>query len=155
MTKDESIIIKFKRFAGTIYITVIDVIVFIVLLKANVFSFIDLKIFASSFIEIIGVLFGLTFTSYAILLSIMKTINYNIRKTKGFGVIGYILFLTVIFEIITLGIGLSLLTVKNLTTYDSFILGCGFILFSLIILSYVVLMVYYMTLTFNNVRVEE
>ncbi|MGC8622189.1 MAG: hypothetical protein ACP5U0_09770 [Caldisphaera sp.] len=155
MRSKEKIKVRIKRISGLIYVTLIVIAIFIALLMIDVFNYIDLRIFVSSFIGIIGVLFGLTFTSYAILLSVTKSINKTIRTTNGFGVIGYILFLTVILEIVTLGIGLSLLTVKNLTNHYAYYLGCGFILFSLTVLSYIILIVYYMTLVFNRIRFEE
>lgn len=155
MSDKESLKTRIKRVSGLIYITIMDIIIFFILLKINAFNYINLKVFTSSFIEIIGVLLGLTFTSYAILLGIIKSITYSIRKTNGFGIIGHILFLSVIVEIMALVTGLTLLTIKNITHFEINVLGVIFILFSLIIISYVILMVYYMTLIFNSIRIEK
>ena len=155
MDPKDSIKIRIKRISGIISITVLDLIFFTILLVLHIFNYISLVAFTSSFIEIIGVLLGLTFTSYAILLGIIKNINYSIRKTKGFGIIGDILFLTIIDEIIALIAGLMLLTIKDISSFDVYIFGLVFILFSVIIVSYVLLMVYYMTLIFHSLRIEK
>ena len=155
MSNKEPIKIRLKRISGIITITVLDLIFFSIFLVFHVFNYISLEAFTSSFIEIIGVLLGLTFTSYAILLGIIKNINYSIRKTKGFGIIGDILFLTIIDEIIALIAGLMLLTIKGISSFNMYIFGLIFILFSVLIVSYVLLMVYYMTLIFHSLRIEE
>ncbi len=155
MIDKDPIKIRIKRISGLIYITVIDIIIFLILLEIKAFNDINLEVFTSSFIEIIGVLLALTFTSYAILLGIIKNINSSIRQTNGFGVIGHILFLTVIAEIIALFDGLMLLTIKDISNFDSYVFGLTFILFSIMIISYVILMVYYMTLVFNSIRMEK
>ena len=155
MSNKDPIKIRIKRISGLIYISGIDIVLFLILLLTNAFNYVDLKVFISSFIEIIGVLLGLTFTTYAILLGIIKSINYSIRKTDGFGIIGHSLFLTVIDEIIALILGLALITIKNITNFEVHVLGIIFVLFSIIIISYVLLMVFNMTLIFNSTRIEK
>ena len=50
---------------------------------------------------------------------------------------------------------LMLLTIKDISSFDVYIFGLVFILFSVIIVSYVLLMVYYMTLIFHSLRVKK
>jgi hypothetical protein len=155
MSEKESIKIRIKRIQSLIEITLIDIAIFYLLLRYNLLDYFKLESFVSSFIEITGVLLGLTFTSYAIILGIVKSIKYSIRKTNAFGAIGSTLFYTAICEVSNLTFGLLMLSLRNLSAFYSFFLGAAFILFSIMIISYVLLILYYMTLLFHSLRSEE
>lgn len=155
MERNETFGVKIRRISGIIEITIFDLIFFLVLLYLHFYLSINLVIFTASFLEVIGVLLGLTFTSYAILLGIGKSIDYTVRSTKAFGVLGYILLLSTVIEIITLGTGLFILTKNGISTELITISGSLFVFLSTIIISYLMLIIYYMTMIFNLVRNEK
>ena len=155
MERNETFGVKMRRISGVIEITIFDFLFFLVLLHLRFYLSINLVIFTASFLEVIGVLLGLTFTSYAILLGIGKGIDYTVRSTKAFGVLGYILLLNTIIEIITLGTGLFILTNNGISTELTTISGSLFVFLSMLIISYLMLIIYYMTMIFNLVRNEK
>ena len=155
MERNEAFGVRIRRISGIIEITILDLLFFLVLLYLHFYLSINLVIFTESFLEVIGVLLGLTFTSYAILLGIGKSIDYTVRSTKAFGVLGYILLLNTLIEIITLGTGLFILTKRGISTELITISGSLFVFLSTVIISYLMLIIYYMTMIFNQVREEK
>jgi hypothetical protein len=155
MERNEAFGVRIRRISGIIEITILDLLFFLVLLYLHFYLSINLVIFTESFLEVIGVLLGLTFTSYAILLGIGKSIDYTVRSTKAFGVLGYILLLNTLIEIITLGTGLFILTKRGISTELITISGSLFVFLSTVIISYLMLIIYYMTMIFNLVREEK
>ena len=155
MERNEAFGVRIRRISGIIEITIFDLLFFLVLLYLHFYLSINLVIFTESFLEVIGVLLGLTFTSYAILLGIGKSIDYTVRSTKAFGVLGYILLLNTLIEIITLGTGLFILTKRGISTELITISGSLFVFLSTVIISYLMLIIYYMTMIFNLVREEK
>ena len=155
MERNEAFGVRIRRISGIIEITILDLLFFLVLLYLHFYLSINLVIFTESFLEVIGVLLGLTFTSYAILLGIGKSIDYTVRSTKAFGVLGYILLLSTVIEIITLATGLFILTKNGISTELITISGSLFVLLSTLIISYLTLIVYYMTKIFNQIREEK
>ena len=131
MDEKEKIGVKLKRLFGVFFISLVDVLIFVILLVTNSLDSINIQSFVSSFIEIIGVLLGLTFTSYAIILGVMKSLKPQIRRAKGFGVIGTILFFTAISEIIDLASGVIMVSLKNITPSETYALESIFIQFSI------------------------
>ncbi len=155
MEKNEKFRVKIKRVSGIIEITIFDFLFFLFLLHMHFYVSINLVTFTSSFLEVIGVLLGLTFTSYAILLGIGKSIDYTIKSTKAFGVLGSMLLLITTIEIITLGTGLFILTKNGISPELITISGSLFVFLSTLIISYLMLIIYYMTLIFDLIRKEK
>ena len=154
MGRNEKISVKIRRISGIIEITFFDLLFFLVLLQLHFYLSINLVTFTSSFLEVIGVLLGLTFTSYAILLGVGKNIDYTVRTTKAFGVLGYILLLSTVIEIITLAAGLFILTKIGISAELITLSGSLFVFLSMLVISYLMLIIYYMTMIFNQIRNE-
>ena len=134
---------------------IVDAVLFLLILLTKPYNFISIADLNQSLVTLMGITLGLTFTSFSILIGIVPMINKRIKQAAAFKSIGPIILFATFTEVVALSLGLASSGFSVLSEIHRLTISMLNLFFSMVSISLIVLISYYLFLTFSYFADEE
>ncbi len=145
----------FRRYRPVFYLMIVDVVLFLLIFLTKPYNFISITDLNQSLVTLMGITLGLTFTSFSILIGIVPVIDKRIKQAAAFKSIGPIILFATINEVVALALGLASSGFSIFSQVNRLIIDLLDLFFSMVSISLLVLISYYLFLTFSYFADEE
>lgn len=143
-----------RRYFPIVVLVLINIVWFSVMLATKTYDQLSLSSLNPELTSLMGIMLGLTFTTFSILIGIVPVIEKRIKDNQAFKSIGKIILTATSSEVIALACGLASTAIGTLSYSDKTTIELINLFFSVLSLSLITLMSYYLYLTFSYVSTE-
>ena len=131
-----------------------NIVWFSLMLATKTYDELSLSSLNQELTSLMGIMLGLTFTTFSILIGVVPVIEKKIKDNQAFKSIGKIILTATSSEVIALACGFASTAISILSYGDRTTIELFNLFFSVLSLSLITLMSYYLYLTFSYVSAE-
>ncbi len=141
----------FRRYLPIITLALLNLVVFLALIFTRAYVLLSLSSLVQELTSLMGIMLGLTFTTFSILIGIVPIIEEKVKNNNAFKSIGKVILTATGAEVIALIFGLASTGIKVLSKAERTSIELTTLYFSFLSITLILLISYYLYLTFAYV----